>query len=134
MIGVLSCSGEDFPGGSVSRIAVRKVLGEYLPHDTTTICVPLFLAGDDNEQQFVRTYPCITVDGCPLRCAAKSVEALGRTPLQEFVVPDFFAPEEQAQIDAGPLHDRAWLEHPLCLKLAAAIADRVAEEKSKPPA
>ena len=126
-IGILSCSGEEFPGGTVSRIATRTVLQEYLPLETTTICVPLFLAGDDQEQDFVRNFPCITVDGCEKRCAAKAVENLDRKAVKEFTVSEFFNKEENEAIQRGSLHDLKWKNHPYCKKLAEAIGQKVLE-------
>ncbi|GAB4320638.1 MAG: putative zinc-binding protein [Promethearchaeota archaeon] len=126
-VGVLSCSGEELPGGTVSRIATRQVLTKLLPGRTTTICVPLFLAGDQGERDFVKNFPCVTVDGCDKRCAAKSVEALGKKPAAEFVVPEFFEGDERAKIEGGPLHDLEWKDSPLCERLAVAVAKKAAE-------
>ena len=124
-IGILSCSGEEFPGGTVSRIAVRKVLQSLLPENTTTICVPLFLAGDQQEGDFVKRFPVITVDGCEKKCASRSVTKLGKKPEAEFVVDTFFDQTSVAQIKNGPLHDLKWKDHPFCQQLAEAIANQV---------
>jgi len=126
-IGILSCSGEEFPGGTVSRIAVRKVLQEFLPENSTTICVPLFLAGDQQEQNFVQKYPCITVDGCDKRCAARAVKKLGKNPDAEFVIDTFFDPAVVKTIKEGPLHDLKWKDHPCVYQLAEAVAKKAAE-------
>ena len=126
-IGILSCSGEEFPGGTVSRIAVRKVLEEFLPENSTTICVPLFLAGDQQEGDFVKKFPCITVDGCDKRCAARSVKKLGKNPDAEFVVDTFFDQNTVKSIKEGPLHDLKWKDSPICQQLAEAIAKKAAE-------
>ncbi len=130
-IGILSCSGEEFPGGTVSRIASRIVMQDYLPLETTTICVPLFLTGEEQEQDFVKKFPCITVDGCSKRCAARAVENLQKKPIKEFVIPQFFSKEENEQIEKGPLHDLKWKDHVFCKKLAEAIGHAVVEELKK---
>jgi hypothetical protein len=44
-VGIVSCSGEAIPGGTLSRLACRKVLDELRPAETVTICLPLFIAG-----------------------------------------------------------------------------------------
>ncbi len=44
-VGIVSCSGEELPEGTVARLAALKVLNELRPRDTVTICLPLFLAG-----------------------------------------------------------------------------------------
>jgi len=43
-VGIVSCSGEAIPGGTLSRIACRKVLDELRPGKAVTICLPLFIA------------------------------------------------------------------------------------------
>ena len=130
VIGILSCSGEEFPGVTVSRIATRQVLDE-LPNNSTTICVPLFLAGDNQEQDFVKKFPCITVDGCERQCAARSVEHLGKTPVKEFIINNFFTEEEVTEIEASSRHDLFWKDHPYCKRLALAIAENVPKEIGK---
>jgi uncharacterized metal-binding protein len=127
IVGILSCSGEEFPGGTVSRIAVRKVLQEMLPENTATICVPLFLAGDKQECDFVKKYPCITVDGCNKKCAARAVKKLGKTPDAEYVIDTIFDTTALEEIKKGPLHDLKWKNHPACQQLAEIIANKTVE-------
>lgn len=73
-VGVISCSGEAIPEGSISRLATRRVLELLRPDVTVTLCLPLFLAGNDGERNFARTHPTITVDGCPKQCARWGTE------------------------------------------------------------
>lgn len=127
-VGILSCSGEECPGGTVSRIATIKVLSKYIPGSTTTICVPLFLAGDEKEQNFVKKFPCITVDGCDKKCAARSVKNLGREPINEIELSQFYSEEEWDQVKNGPLHDLEWKDHPLSEKLALHVAECAGKE------
>lgn len=72
-IGVVSCSGEDCLGGTISRLATRKML-ELRPDETVTICLPLFLAGGEEERGFANDYPTISVDGCSKYCAKRATE------------------------------------------------------------
>jgi len=44
-VGIVACSGEELPEGTVTRLAALKVLEQLRPGDTVTICLPLFLAG-----------------------------------------------------------------------------------------
>lgn len=74
-VGIVSCSGEDLCEGTISRLAARRVLEELRPAQTVTICLPLFLAGDEQERAFARFYPTIVVDGCEKRCAKRGTEA-----------------------------------------------------------
>ena len=73
-VGIIACSGEELPEGTVSRVAALKVLEELRPEDTVTLCLPLFLAGDERERAFARFYPTIALDGCEKRCAQRSTE------------------------------------------------------------
>lgn len=72
-IGVVSCSGEDCLGGTISRLATRKML-ELRPDETVTICLPLYLAGGEEERGFATEYPTISVDGCNKSCGKRATE------------------------------------------------------------
>jgi uncharacterized metal-binding protein len=87
-VGIVSCSGEDLPGGTVSRLASRKVLDELKPGQSVTICLPLFIAGGEEERSFAKSFPTITVDGCEKRCAQKSTEALSGKPGKSLLIPE----------------------------------------------
>ena len=73
-VGVLSCSGEECLGGTISRLATRKVLEELKFIDTVTLCLPLYLAGGEEERNFAKVFPTISVDGCDKLCAKRSTE------------------------------------------------------------
>lgn len=75
-IGLISCSGEGLSEGMISRVATRKILEQR--NDVMTICLPLFLAGGQEERDFAKDNPCITIDGCEKMCAAKGVEMYGK--------------------------------------------------------
>ena len=87
-VGIVSCSGEAIPGGTISRVACRKVLEELRPGEAVTICLPLFIAGGKEEREFAKNYPTITVDGCEKRCAQKSTERLSGKPSKSLLVSD----------------------------------------------
>jgi hypothetical protein len=88
-VGLISCSGEELPEGTVTRRAVRKVLETLRPDDTVTLCLPLFLAGGEGERAFARYYPTIAVDGCGKRCAALATEKYSAKPAASIVVTEF---------------------------------------------
>jgi hypothetical protein len=73
-VGIISCSGEEIPEGTISRLAVRRVLEALRPQNTVTLCLPLFLAGEEGERRFAREHPTITVDGCSKLCAKLGTE------------------------------------------------------------
>jgi len=74
-VGIISCSGEEIPEGTLSRVATRIVLEKLRPDKTVTICLPLFLAGGEEERTFANFFPTITVEGCEKLCARIGTEA-----------------------------------------------------------
>ncbi|HNQ82139.1 MAG TPA: putative zinc-binding protein [Bacteroidales bacterium] len=73
-VGIISCSGEECLGGTISRLATRKVLEELKMISTVTLCLPLYLAGGEEERNFANVYPTLSVDGCDKLCAKRSTE------------------------------------------------------------
>ena len=73
-VGIIACSGEEIPAGTISRLATRRVLELLRPQSTVTLCLPLFLAGEEQERRFARQHPTITVDGCEKLCAKRGTE------------------------------------------------------------
>jgi uncharacterized metal-binding protein len=87
-VGLIACSGEDLPEGTVSRQAALLVLERLRPSATVTLCLPLFLAGEERERAFARFYPTIAIDGCEKRCAARATEMYSARPAASLVVSD----------------------------------------------
>jgi len=73
-VGIIACSGEELPEGTISRVAARRVLDDLRPGETVTLCLPLFLAGDEKERAFAKSYSTIAVDGCGKLCAKRATE------------------------------------------------------------
>jgi uncharacterized metal-binding protein len=73
-VGIVACSGEAIAEGTISRLATRRVLELLRPDKAVTICLPLFLAGNEAERNFAKTHPTITIDGCPKQCARWGAE------------------------------------------------------------
>ena len=93
-IGIVSCSGEDCLGGTISRLATRKMLDVIRPDGTITICLPLFIAGGEQEREFANNYPTITVDGCDKCCAKKATEKYSGNVDAAVVVSDIIGNEK----------------------------------------
>jgi AhpD family alkylhydroperoxidase len=72
-VGILACSGEECLGGTLSRMAARSVL-EKNGNVAVTLCLPLYIAGGEEERSFAKTYPVISVDGCSKLCAKKATQ------------------------------------------------------------
>src|SRR5512139_2224440 len=89
-IGLVSCSGEEMPEGTVTRLATLRVLESLRPGETVTICLPLFLAGGEGDRAFARFNPTITIDGCEKCCAAKGTERYSAKPAASIVVTELY--------------------------------------------
>jgi len=132
-VGLISCSGEELPGGTLSRIACRRVLDEYKPSETVTICLPLFIAGGEEERTFAANHPTVTIDGCEKLCAAKATEKLSAKPRKALLVPEIlkkrrasppkklrcFGPDEEDAVRA------------VALEIAEAVEEVLKEEKDR---
>ncbi len=90
-VGIIACSGEELPEGTVTRLAALKVLEQLRPGDTVTICLPLFLAGGEGDRAFAKFYPTIAVDGCEKRCAYRGTEQYSNKPAASVVISDLVA-------------------------------------------
>ena len=79
-IGIIACSGENEIGGTISRAAARIVVEKLRPNKTVILCQPLFMAGGlerhggNEEREFAKTHPTITIEGCKEDCAKIAVE------------------------------------------------------------
>ncbi|MBI5033809.1 MAG: putative zinc-binding protein [Chloroflexi bacterium] len=106
-VGLISCSGEELPAGTLSRMATLRVLEQLRPNDTVTLCLPLFLAGDDKERAFAKFYSTIAIDGCDKQCAARATEKYSAKPTTSIIIPEFLAeqdlaaPKTRRQMDAA---------------------------------
>jgi uncharacterized metal-binding protein len=92
-VGIISCSGEALAEGTISRLATRRVLELLRPDATVTLCLPLFLAGNDAERNFARTHPTITIDGCSKQCAKWGTEKHSGPVNAALVVSDILGTE-----------------------------------------
>src|SRR5512136_1152185 len=90
-VGIVACSGEELPEGTITRLAALRVLEQLRPNDTVTICLPLFLAGGEGDRAFARFYPTIAIDGCEKRCAARGTEIYSGKPAASIVVTELVA-------------------------------------------
>jgi len=95
-VGLISCAGEDLPEGTISRLAVRRVMEALRPGQAVSICLPLFLAGNEGERDFARNFPTITIDGCDKRCAQWGTEKHSGPVSAAFVVSELLG-------DSAPL-------------------------------
>jgi hypothetical protein len=118
-VGIITCSGEEIPEGTVARSATLKVLESLRPRQTVTICLPLFLAGGEGDRAFARFYPTIAVDGCEKRCAARGTEMYSGKPAVSIVVGDSAPADSSALGSARQLNETG-------MQVVRDIADRIA--------
>jgi len=121
-VGIISCSGEEIAEGTISRNAVRRVLESLRPHDAVTLCLPLFLAGNEGERNFARTHPTITIDGCDKQCARWGTEKHGGPVACSLVVSDILG--DQAASCSRSLRHRTQAD----AQAVAIVAERIAAE------
>jgi len=121
-VGIISCSGEEIAEGTISRSAVRRVLEVLRPHDAVTLCLPLFLAGNEGERNFARTHPTITIDGCDKHCARYGTEKHGGPVASSLVVTDILG--GPAAACSRSLRGRSDADE----QAIVAVADRIAAE------
>jgi len=124
-VGVVSCSGEEIPEGTISRIATRLVLEKLRPEQTVTICLPLFLAGGENERAFARVFPTITVDGCGKKCAEVATKKFSGKPTATILVTDILKQYPTLRLKSRDELNAEELE--LAQKVAEEIAKKVDE-------
>lgn len=121
-VGIISCSGEALPEGTVSRLAARRVLELLRPDRTVTLCLPLFLAGNEGERNFARTHPTITIDGCEKQCAKWGTEKHSGPVSVSLVVPEIL----KSANDGCHCSTRALTEEDT--EAVWAVAERIAAE------
>jgi len=92
-VGIIACSGEELPEGTITRLAALRVLEQLRPQETVTLCLPLFLAGGESDRAFARFYPTIAIDGCDKRCAARGTETYSGKPAASLVVSQIISRE-----------------------------------------
>jgi hypothetical protein len=87
---IIPCSGIGKSLGSVGRDATYEVIENLKPGKADTVCLALLTLGDEEAKQKVTSNYCISLDGCPKKCAKKNIEALGKEPEKSYRTIDFF--------------------------------------------
>lgn len=122
-VGVVSCSGEAEPEGTIARNAVRMLMERLRPGAVVSICLPLYLAGGAGERQFAEKYPVIAVDGCGKSCARLATEKFSGAVREALDVRELL---DEWGVDEPLSRSRPGeLEDELSLKIAEELARRV---------
>jgi uncharacterized metal-binding protein len=122
---VVPCSGIGKALGSISREATYELVENIKKGVTHTICLALLVSGDEESLQLVQKNKCITVDGCPLQCAEKSVRLAGGDLAASYRVVDALKENRNLKPKTVTFLDSDGLQ--LAKKLARQIAGRVDE-------
>lgn len=94
-VGIIACSGEELVGGTLTRAAARIVVEDLRPNRTIVLCQPLFMAGGlerhggQEERDFAKNHPTITIEGCEEECARIAVNEYSGSPAATINVKKF---------------------------------------------
>ena len=121
-VGIISCSGEAIPEGTISRLATRRVLESLRPGITVTICLPLFLAGEESERNFAKTHATIAIDGCEKQCAKWGTEKHSGPVGGELIVSDILG------TPAAGCNRSSRVSSEVDKEAVSAVADKIAAE------
>ena len=115
---IIPCSGMGKAYGLVGRESTLRVVRELCPDEACTICLAYLVTGDEDASVHIRGRRCITLDGCPTMCAAKSVTLAGGDVRKKMKVIDAFKRHKGAKPGtATELTEEGWL-----------ISDEIADE------
>jgi uncharacterized metal-binding protein len=102
---VMACSGIGKTYGALARETAHELVECVRPGVATLTCLSLLLINDSRAKKLVTENPVITIDGCPLDCAKKSVESIGKEVTAAFHAVNFYSahkdlkPEGVAQLN-----------------------------------
>lgn len=85
---VIPCSGIGKSHGLLAREIALKIANEICPEIAETECLAYIVTGDQEIKNRIKEGKCITLDGCPKMCSAKSVANAGGVVIEEFRVVD----------------------------------------------
>lgn len=123
LVGIVACSGECCSLGTFSRMAARFLIDDHRKN-CLTICLPLFIIGDLDENDFAKRFPTISVDGCSKKCATIATEKKSGKVSDQLVVSERL---EEWDIDPDKFDRRDLGEEGLEIarRLALALAEKV---------
>lgn len=121
---VIPCSGIGKVFGLMAREAALGVTSR-VPELSETACLAYLVTGDEKAKAKVEGCSCVTIDGCPALCAAKSVEAAGGTVKAKYRAVDEMRSHRGKNAGTGSaLTEDGWL---ITDELAEKVAERVKE-------
>ena len=129
---VIPCSGIGKVFGLMAREAALHVTCNLSPESTETVCLAHIVTGDDDAKKKVEGCMCITVDGCPALCSAKSVEAAGGIVKAKYRAVDEMRNHKGKDAGTGTaLTEDGWqIVDEFAEKISAKVAQLIEEEQS----
>ena len=127
-VGIIACSGEELLGGTLSRATARIVVEKLRPQETIILCAPLFAVGGlerhggQEERNFAKEHPTITIEGCEEECAKIAVDKYSGPPAATIFIQEYIdAHPELKPKSREDLGDDG-------MKLAEIIAEEIAKK------
>jgi uncharacterized metal-binding protein len=117
---VIPCSGIGKVYGALARETAYELAECVRPQSVLLTCLPLVVVGDEQARQLVTDNPVITIDGCPMGCAHKSVESHGVEVAHSCQAISFYVAHKDLKPDGVAELDETGQ------KLAAIAADELA--------
>lgn len=128
-IKVVPCSGIGRVYGLIGRESVLRAVKDLCPDQAETVCLAYIVTGDDEAQKLIKDKTCITLDGCPTMCSAKSVELAGGIVREKLKVLDTVKKYRGIQPGTGTeLTEEGWqLVDEIADEIVAKVNDLVKE-------
>jgi len=122
---VIPCSGVGKVHGLISRESAYLAVDEVAPERLDVVCLALVVREDEDTLAKVKTYPCITIDGCGKACAQKNVEIAGGEVAAALQVAKVLSAHRGIQPGTGSdLTEDGWV-------VVREIAEEVAQEAER---
>lgn len=126
---VMACSGMGKVYGLMAREAVLQTVTHLCPEQADTTCLAYIVTGDAEATAKIVGQPCITIDGCPAMCSAKSAEEMGGDIKARFKVLDVMRQHKGAKPGtATELTEEGWA---IVDEIAAGLCAEVAQIQSE---
>ena len=126
---VVACSGMGKVYGLMAREAVLQTVTHLCPEQADTTCLAYIVTGDDEAAAKIVNQPCITIDGCPAMCSAKSVAAMGGDIKAKFKVLDVMRLHKGAKPGtATELTEEGWV---IVDEIAAKLSENVQQIRNE---
>ena len=85
---VIPCSGIGKVHGLLAREMALRLVNEICSQESETECLGYIVTEDTEIAERIKDGKCITIDGCPKMCAAKSVAHVGGAVTEEVRIVD----------------------------------------------